>query len=158
MFARQFSIADGKIEIIKLRNMMISPEFILELQKKDSKRVYELSKKSIEEELKHFKSKISIGGPASLNRVEEIYEVLGYGKFKVVDLDTKKKRSVVNIYNSPIAESYKKNNKKKSKKTQCDFIAGKISGVFSFIFNKKVEAKEVKCLAKGDDFCQFVVK
>lgn len=158
LFTRQFSIVDGKIEIMNLRSLMLSPEFILKIQEKDSKLIYNLSKKEMIEQLQYFKSKIAIKGLEGLKRIEDIYELLGFGKIKILDIDKNKKRCVINIYDSPIAEKYIKNSKKKSSKTTCDFISGKLAGMFCFIFNKEVESKEVKCLSKGDDFCQFVIK
>lgn len=157
MFARQFLIENGKIEIIKLRNMMISPNFILSLQEKDPDKLYGLSKKVMKKDLEFFNEKISLSGAASLNRIEEIYEALGFGKINIVDIDRKKKRSTVNILNSPIAKAHLVDHKN-SPEPKCHFIAGKISGMFSFLFKEDVDAKEVKCIAKGDDFCQFIVQ
>lgn len=155
--ARQFNVENGEIKLIQLRNMFISPDFILELQEKDRKTLYDLSKKSMKKSLNFLKSKISLEGLGSIKTIEQLYEVLGFGSITILDLDTKKKRGVVNISNSPIARAYL-STKGSSKEPVCDFIAGKVSGIFSFIFKKNVDAKEIKCLAKGDDFCQFVVK
>ena len=157
LFARQFTIEDGKIEIIKLRNMLISPDFILNLQEKDPDALYKLSKNIMKKDLDFFNKTISLKSQASIDRIKDIYEIFGFGKIQILDFDTKNKRGVVNILDSPIAKAHLLNNKVSSE-PKCHFIAGKISGIFSFLFKKDVNAKEVKCMAKGDDFCQFVIK
>lgn len=157
IFARQFSVDNGEIQIIQLRNMLISPDLILQLQEADSPRLYTISKKVMKKDLDFLRGKISLEGQGNIQRLEELYELFGFGDIKVIDLDRKKKRGVVNIHNSPIARSYLLS-RKASKEPTCNFIAGKIAGMFCFIFKKDVDAKEIKCLSKGDDFCQFIVK
>ena len=157
IFARQFSVENGEIQLIQLRNMLISPDLILKLQEVNATRLYEISKKVMKKDLDFLRGKISLEGQGNIQRLEELYELFGFGNIKIVDLDRKKKRGVVNIHNSPIARTYLLNNKA-SKEPKCNFIAGKIAGMFCFIFRKNVDAKEVKCLSKGDDFCQFIVK
>jgi len=42
--------------------------------------------------------------------------------------------------------------------TVCHWTRGYLAGYLSVVFNKQVEAKETKCLAKGDEYCEFVIK
>jgi len=43
-------------------------------------------------------------------------------------------------------------------KSICHFSLGLFSEFFGKLFNKKIKSYESKCVAKGDDFCEFVLK
>ncbi len=43
-------------------------------------------------------------------------------------------------------------------RTACSFDSGILEAIFSRYFQEHVEVTEVKCYAKGDDYCQFMVK
>ncbi|UCD03579.1 MAG: hypothetical protein JSW73_03505 [Candidatus Woesearchaeota archaeon] len=99
IFARQFSVENGEIQLIQLRNMLISPDLILKLQEVDATRLYKVSKKVMKRDLDFLRGKISLEGQGNIQRLEELYELFGFGNIKIVDLDRKKKRGVVNINN-----------------------------------------------------------
>jgi len=40
----------------------------------------------------------------------------------------------------------------------CHLTRGYLAGYLSTVFNKSVEASETKCLARGDKYCEFVIK
>ena len=40
----------------------------------------------------------------------------------------------------------------------CHWTRGYLAGYLSSVFKKQVEAEETKCLAKGDEHCEFVIK
>ncbi len=75
---------------------------------------------------------------------------LGWGRFELKVLDRDRRVLVVHVYHSPFAESYGP-----SVKPVCHIIRGVVGGVSSLIFDKKIEPKEVSCLAKGENFCKF---
>jgi predicted hydrocarbon binding protein len=39
----------------------------------------------------------------------------------------------------------------------CDLFAGMIAGGFGSILSTPLKCKEVKCIARGDKFCEFEV-
>jgi len=45
-----------------------------------------------------------------------------------------------------------------TKTPSCQFTKGFLEGVISVLFNKKYTAREKKCIAMGDDHCEFHVK
>ena len=47
--------------------------------------------------------------------------------------------------------------KGKHKKPQSHFIRGVISGFASYVLGRIMVAKEIKCIAKGDDYCEFII-
>jgi predicted hydrocarbon binding protein len=74
----------------------------------------------------------------------------GWGKVRA-KLDFQKKIAVVRIRNSVMTRQIK------SKEPVCHFISGFIAGALSVIFSKKAECVEIRCKAKGDNFCEFRV-
>jgi predicted hydrocarbon binding protein len=43
-------------------------------------------------------------------------------------------------------------------RSACAFDSGILEAIFSAHFGRKVDVEEIKCFAKGDDYCSFVVK
>jgi len=43
-------------------------------------------------------------------------------------------------------------------KPNSQFFRGYLSGVASILWEKEMVAEEVKCIAKGDDYCEFIIK
>ncbi|HIH96460.1 MAG TPA: hypothetical protein HA348_03085 [Thermoplasmata archaeon] len=60
------------------------------------------------------------------------------------------------FYNSYESRSYFANNKEKSIEPVCHFMAGVIAGIYAVYIGKPCECKETKCVAKGDEYCEFV--
>ena len=59
----------------------------------------------------------------------------------------------IKVYDSSECELFKG-----SKKCESHLIRGMLAGWFSQLFRKEVKVREVKCIAKGDSYCQFEVK
>ena len=175
IFARQFSLIDGKIEILGQKHIMLSNDAVLELQNIDQSKIYSIIKtstlknlelmhgkayKALKEvsfaDISEFGKKLgsSLGGV--LKNIEEIYQVYGLGKLQVVDLDNDKKQAVIRVYESPIAQASLKQGR--SKTNTCTINAAVLAGMFSYLFNKKIDCIETRCLAKGNSFCEFVCK
>jgi len=75
---------------------------------------------------------------------------------KITKLDNKKKEASIEILDSSIA--FEKLKKGKSKETVCTINEGVLAGIFSHIFGKDVDCVEKSCLAKGDEFCIYVIQ
>ncbi|HIH98147.1 MAG TPA: hypothetical protein HA346_03970 [Thermoplasmata archaeon] len=61
------------------------------------------------------------------------------------------------IYNSSGSRSYFINNKEKSIEPVCHYMAGLMAGIYAAYIGKPCESKETKCVAKGDEYCEFVI-
>jgi predicted hydrocarbon binding protein len=72
-----------------------------------------------------------------------------WGELSFVNLDFDNGSGRVVVKNSFEAR------KSMSKSPCCHFMANFIAGFIAELFNKKVIVKEVKCTAKGDDYCEF---
>ncbi|MEM3405940.1 MAG: 4-vinyl reductase [Candidatus Pacearchaeota archaeon] len=178
LFVRQFSIDNGKINILGNRHVMLSDDVLLELQEIDDVRLYSLIKDSTLLQLSKFvehakvykqlkevvaldistlSKKIS-SNEGIIKTIQDIFDIYGLGKMIIASLDNTKKQAVVRIYESVLAETYLKKNKKRAEKAVCAITAAVIAGIFSYVFGKKVDAIEEKCKAKNGDYCEFIIK
>ena len=80
----------------------------------------------------------------------EFTKALAWGRWEASTFDQNKALFIVR--DSPIAESYGK-----SERAVCHQIRGLIAGFAEYFTGQKREAVEVKCTAKGDDYCEFLV-
>ena len=78
---------------------------------------------------------------------------IGWGHFTLDLYDTEEKVLRVTVRNSPFAESYGT-----SPDGVCHLIRGVLGGTASVLFGRDCGASEIRCLARGDENCVFVVK
>jgi len=83
---------------------------------------------------------------------EEICKVatrLGFGEMSVVSYDEKEDRWIIRVINSPVPEALE------SDTPICELTRGVIAGALEVITGKSYKVREIKCLAIGDEFCEF---
>ncbi|MGC8836604.1 MAG: V4R domain-containing protein, partial [Infirmifilum sp.] len=86
--------------------------------------------------------------------VTAAFQMLGYGVPEVVMVDDNAHRAVVRVYDSFECELFKGADNVRS-----GFIRGFIAGFLAGHWNvKRVFAREVKCIARGDPYCEFHVE
>ncbi|MEM3673661.1 MAG: V4R domain-containing protein [Candidatus Bathyarchaeia archaeon] len=97
---------------------------------------------------------------AKSERLEDLIEVakavnmtLGWGIVDKVKVDVKKGIAKFRIYDNFECELGENNGRPYSQ-----FYRGAIAGIFTRFFGKDVEVTETRCIAKGDPYCEFVVK
>ncbi|MGQ9640588.1 MAG: V4R domain-containing protein [Candidatus Bathycorpusculaceae bacterium] len=78
---------------------------------------------------------------------------LGWGIADKVKVDVKKGAAMLRIYHNFECELGKNNGRPYSQ-----FYRGAIAGIFTRFFGKDVKITETKCIAKGDPYCEFIVK
>ncbi len=103
----------------------------------------------VEEFMRQFK-------PASLSEAVPIYTrfntLRGYGQF-IGELDEENNIIRIKQFNPPIC-SYFKNFKRPT-----GFgISGAITGLYETLTGQKCVTEEVKCVAKGDEYCEYITK
>ncbi|HID66309.1 MAG TPA: hypothetical protein EYP32_05715 [Aquificaceae bacterium] len=79
----------------------------------------------------------------------KLLEELGFGKIELVESSPEK--FVVRMYSSATSMHAKKG------KAVCHLERGMLVGIAESILGKRYVAKEVKCRAKGDDYCEFII-
>lgn len=98
-----------------------------------------------------------ISGRDIVQRVLDGISVRGFGKFKIVKLDEEKGVGVFRLYQSGFSEEYGTIGR-----TVCHTWPGGMAGVVQEMvdargFNFQIKGREVKCKARGDGYCEFVV-
>lgn len=84
---------------------------------------------------------------------ENVFTLAGHGEMKVKEWDTEKKLMIYQIFNSNIAKIYGKT------QNAVDHIPrGWFAGASTVFFKTDVDAVEIKCMAKGDQYCEFLVQ
>ncbi|AKG38590.1 hypothetical protein MA03_03835 [Infirmifilum uzonense] len=89
-----------------------------------------------------------------LKAVSAVFQMLGYGVLEFVRVDDNAHRAVVRVYDSFECELFKGAGDIRS-----GFVRGIIAGFLAGRWNvKEVSAREVKCIARGDPYCEFHVE
>jgi predicted hydrocarbon binding protein len=153
LFARQFYMINGRIDILGQKQVMIPADLIPALQEINPNKVYKAVKSAIKKDIEIYAKKLGSSEQGMLKSIEDIFETFGLGKLEIIDLDQEKKRTIVRVHESPPVDSYK------NKKTPvCAITPGVLAGMFSFLFGKDLNAKFNACMAKGKAYCEFVIK
>ncbi len=85
------------------------------------------------------------------NAIEETN--LGYGKFKIDELDASGKTVTVSTPNS-----FEVDTKRQSGESSCFFLLGYLEGIFSELLSSQLRGIETSCKGKGDSACVFQIK
>jgi len=99
---------------------------------------------------KYFSEKLGLKGKELLVEILKAYQAGGWGKIELVECDFHKDRIVLRLHNSIECKIFKGSNK-----TASQFIRGHISGLLSELLKANVRVMESKCIAKGDQYCEF---
>lgn len=83
-----------------------------------------------------------------------IVQSYGWGVFEVIKWDEDKGEFTVRVWDS-FESSHVKS---KRKNPQCSFIGGMLCGVAKGLFGRDFQSSEVKCIAMGDEYCEFHIR
>jgi|GEM_PF-371927 predicted hydrocarbon binding protein len=79
--------------------------------------------------------------------------LLGWSLVEIVNLDEEKRSITLRLFDNWECGMFKG-----SSKPQSHLFRGLLEGFFSSLFGVEMEAKETKCIAKGDPYCEFEIK
>lgn len=82
---------------------------------------------------------------------ENVFTLAGFGKMQVASWDVETKEMIYRVYDSTLAKMYGKIGKAVD-----NIPRGWFAGASSVFFKTDIDCAEVKCLSKGDDFCEFL--
>ncbi|MDY6964927.1 MAG: V4R domain-containing protein [Halobacteriota archaeon] len=82
----------------------------------------------------------------------EIVEKSGWGKINIDD-----SRKIVRVHNSLVSKYYIKH-EGISHEAIDDIMRGIIGAIFEAVEERVCKIKETKCIAKGDDYCEFIIE
>ena len=77
----------------------------------------------------------------------------GWAITEIVELDDEKRNVTLRLFDNWECSMFKG-----SSEPQSHYIRGVLDGFFSSLFKVEMEAKETKCIAKGDPYCEFEIK
>jgi len=164
LLARQATLDEGEITILT-KNFYMQPLFQLvvlqeklrkDLGKKGLKLIYEVGKSGFSdllERIEKFSSKKEEFQSLWLN----VLKLCGIGNLEIIEIDKQNFEAMLQTNKNPFALEYLK---KYGKQKECvdHLTAGIIAEFFSRFFGKEVECEEKSCIARGNAYCNFVVK
>ena len=98
----------------------------------------------------------TLGGKPSRENLEEFFHLIrmaGWGVETLKEIDYEASTARLQL-----AQSAECSFHGQSSSPQSQFVRGSYQAVFSGLFGKPVDVEEVRCIAKGDSVCEFVVK
>ena len=149
LFARQFSMEDGKIEILGKKQILLPGDVIYEMEKLIPKTVYKSVKDTVKKDIEDYARKLGSAGEGMLKILGEIFETFGLGEIEIIDMDDRKKRCIIRIHNSTLISMG-------SGKDGAIITPAILSGMFSFLFKKDVDAKKSN-KSIGMDYLEYVI-
>ena len=85
--------------------------------------------------------------------IKFLHRIMGWATIQEMRIDLEKKRAKIRVSRNFECELYRRSNKPYSY-----FYRGILAGLFSRIFKEEIRARETKCIAKGDPYCEFEIK
>lgn len=85
------------------------------------------------------------------NFLISFYESCGWGRGEITSWHPGKGKLTLQIWDNAFAE------KNSSNISSCYFLKGFIEGVLEELIGRNVKAEELKCISKGDGYCEFVI-
>jgi predicted hydrocarbon binding protein len=151
---------NGGFSVIDVPAVIISIETFVSFQK-NAERIlgcdgaavllYETGKKAGEQWVSRFSKEWGLRDKEFIEAVQNFYAELGWGMFDIKE--NSKKELIIRVENSFIVRGYGK-----STAAVCHFLRGYNAGLAEVLKEKYLEACETRCMAKGDDCCEFVMK
>ena len=151
LFARQFFMIDGKIEVLGKKQVMLPSDVMSALDGINTKESYFSVKSAVKNDIEDYAKKLGSGEEGILKNIDDIFGTFGLGKLELVDISFKKKTCILRLHHSPL----KSMNGRISEFHMTDAI---LSGVFSFLFKKNVDVKRMNLNAKMADYVEYAVK
>ena len=140
LFVRQFFMTDGKIEVLGEKQVMLPFSAVMSLQSASSFDAVSIEMKKV---MVSYGKKMGSSAGGMVKSVQDIYETTGLGKMEIIKLDADKKETVLRIANISF--------------TDTTLVEGVLCGLFSFLFNKDLERKNITVTKKGT-FVDIAIK
>jgi len=89
-----------------------------------------------------------------LKELLSLYTAAGWGVATVSELDEESRRAVVRLEENFECQPHKG----ELSAAYSHFVRGDLAGLFGEVFRTRVRCVETRCVAKGDEFCEFSIK
>ena len=157
LLTKQASFTDKEIEILDL-NFSMQPLLSLvkfQNETKDEERMERLGYFFSEAIVSHFKKRFAVEEKDMTNLWTNLFNISGFGKVQVVDMT--KEKTILKLEKNNFAELYTKEYGIQ-KKPVCHLISGIFKNFIGKTTGKKVECKEISCVAMGNRVCTFELR
>lgn len=114
---------------------------------------YDVGKKTGNFIIKKLEDRYKLQGSELVEALGQAVKALGFGLPEVKVIDFQKSSGIIIIRDCMEALARKKKHYK-----VCHWSRGFIAGAFSHVFGEPVDVVENKCLAFGDEYCEFQIK
>jgi len=118
---------------------------------------YDSGKEAVKEMVRILKKEWKLNEIEFIKAAEEFFSELGMGELSIVYPKIRlpgKKRIIFRVRDSYIARSVSE----RSQEPVCHLFRGYAAGVVEELTGLRMDAEETKCLAMGDEYCEFVVR
>lgn len=149
LFARQFSMIDGKIDILGKNQVLLPADTIFELGKINPNAAYKSIKNTMHKDMVDYARKLGSTDEGMLKVVSELFESLGLGSMEILDIDNKKRRCLIRVHNPTFLSN--------ADDEGAVITPAILSGMFSFFFNRDVDAKKSILKLKGMNYYEYVI-
>lgn len=120
-----------------------------------NKEIYYSTKLSMREYFsKRINEEFELKGDKYLEFIQAFFSASGWGKIELIDFERENNRAIISVENSPVANEL---NGKVSFEVD-HFIRGVLAAAFSEAYEINFDAVEIKCKARGEERCEFIVK
>jgi len=160
LFARKIEARDGQLLIVGVP-MLITPvtffaySLLDAFEKNTLQDYYKIWKRAVNETFSaDVEKQFGLKRGRLADWLRELGGATGWGQIDFVTVDYEKHRGIVRVKNNPVAMflSHKVN------KPICYHMAALGAGVASRSFEEEVDCVEVKCMALGNPYCEFIIK
>ena len=152
LFTHQLSLAEGRIEVLGQQNGLFSHQLFVRLQ--ENPQSYTIFKEAALQQMKaEFKQ---LGLAPEITYVKQVFELFGFGRMDIIDLDPKQRKAIVHIAKSPFVDYCVSSRQHPAE--NCRITAALIAGTLSFLFSADMDAIEQQCSLQGKGYCEFIVK
>jgi len=115
--------------------------------------LYEAGKRVGEHVARRLSEMFGLKGKELLEALAQAGQATGWGITEIKEINFKRSTATIIVKDCFEAVAWGK-----KPYTVCHWTRGYSAGFLSVVFNKPVEATETKCLAKGDEYCEFVIE
>ncbi|MSR86005.1 hypothetical protein EXS74_01260 [Candidatus Woesearchaeota archaeon] len=133
-------MTDGKIEVLGEKQVMLPFSAVMSLQNSASFDAVSIEMKKV---MGSYGKKMGSSSGGMVKCVQDIYETTGLGKMEIIKLDADKKETVLRLVNISF--------------TDTTLVEGVLCGLFSFLFNKDLERKNITVTKKAT-FVDIAIK
>jgi len=142
MFAQQFAMANGTIQVLGQKQGMLPLSVLAGLQELDKSRCYAIVKNGLKTTLEDCEHRIGSSSQGSLSINMQIIETLGLGRPQVVTLNNAAKSAIVRVLGA-------------DKTNDSVIVPGVLAAMFSVVFKKDVDCVLVR---REQGYAEYTVK